>query len=47
MTTLATPQTGGLVMRVEFDNCLEYEGPVNGGDKREIEVNAFGKPRLI
>ncbi len=32
---------------MEFDNCLEYEGPVAGGDRREIEVNQFGKPLIV
>ena len=33
----------GLVMRMEFDNCIENEGPLVGGDSREFEINTFGK----
>ena len=30
-------------MRMEFDNCVENEGPLVGGDSREFEINTFGK----
>ena len=33
----------GLVIRMEFDNCVENEGPLVGGDSREFEINTFGK----
>jgi hypothetical protein len=37
----------GLVMRMEFDNCVEYEGPLPDGDSREFEINTFGKLPII
>jgi len=32
----------GLMMRVEFDNCKENEGPVEG-DCKDFPINSFGK----
>ena len=32
-------------MLMEFDNCMEGEG--SGMDRREVEINSFGKPPLI
>ncbi len=37
------PLNSGLVMRMEFENCVENEGPLVGGDSREYEINTFGK----
>jgi hypothetical protein len=37
------PLNSGLVMRMEFENCVENEGPLMGGDSREYEINTFGK----
>jgi hypothetical protein len=37
----------GLVMRLEYDNCVENEGPLVGGDSREFEINSFGKVRQV
>jgi hypothetical protein len=37
------PLNSGLVMRIEFENCVENEGPLIGGDSREYEINTFGK----
>ena len=37
------PLNSGLVMRMEFENCVENEGPLIGGDSREYEINTFGK----
>jgi hypothetical protein len=30
-------------MRMEFENCVENEGPLVDGDSREYEINTFGK----
>ena len=38
---------GGLLFRVEFDNCIEYEGPIPGGDRRDYDLNKYGKPRQL
>ena len=32
----------GLMMRVEFDNCKENEGPVEG-DCKDFAINSYGK----
>ncbi len=34
-------------MRMEFDNCVEYEGPLPDGDSKEFEINTFGKLPII
>jgi hypothetical protein len=33
----------GLVMRMEYENCVENEGPLLGGDFKEFEINTYGK----
>lgn len=32
---------------MEYDNCVENEGPLIGGDAQEYEINTFGKVPLL
>lgn len=34
-------------MRMEFENCIEYEGSLQNGDLRTYELNSLGKPPMI